>query len=425
MSGVAHLPNDWKTGRLGEICEKTQLTDPTKQPDKPFSYVDVSSVSNESFRIAETKLLFGRDAPSRARKLLRHNDVIFATVRPTLRRVACAPTELDGQVCSTGFCVLRAKPSELEPAYLYYFLLTEHVAQQVELLQKGATYPAINDADLFEQLIPLPLLPEQRAIAHALHAVQEAKGARRRELALERERKAALMHHLFTHGTRGEPTRQTEIGEMPEGWEVVRLGDNCELIQYGTSKKSYPEGIGKPVLGIPNVIRGRVEPDDLKHVDLPPREYGNLRLAIGDLLFVRTNGRREYLGRCAVFKGQPQEAVFASYLIRARIQSEVFIPEFVQMYSETVAGRRFLSGMASNAADGKFNINSQTIRNVMIPRPSIAEQNAIVTTIEACDSKIAALEREAAVLDELFRAMLEELMTGRLRATALVETTVL
>ena len=64
------------------------------------------------------------------------------------------------------------------------------------------------------------LLPEQRAIAHILRAVQAAREARQREVSLERERKAALMAHLFTHGTRGEPTKQTPIGEMPVSWEV-------------------------------------------------------------------------------------------------------------------------------------------------------------------------------------------------------------
>ena len=76
--------------------------------------------------------------------------------------------------------------------------------------------------------IPLaPSLPEQRAIAHILHTIQEAKAARQRELALERERKAALMDYLFSYGTKSEPRKQTEIGEIPESWEVVSLEKLC------------------------------------------------------------------------------------------------------------------------------------------------------------------------------------------------------
>ena len=71
--------------------------------------------------------------------------------------------------------------------------------------------------------IPLPPLPEQRAIASVLGAIQEAKFARQKAIALERERKAALMEYLFSHGTKGEPRKQTEIGEIPESWEPTRL----------------------------------------------------------------------------------------------------------------------------------------------------------------------------------------------------------
>ena len=66
-----------------------------------------------------------------------------------------------------------------------------------------------------------PPLPEQRAIAHVLQTIQEAKFTRQREITLERERKAALMDYLFSHGTKGESRKQTEIGEIPESWEVI------------------------------------------------------------------------------------------------------------------------------------------------------------------------------------------------------------
>src|SRR5438046_814921 len=87
----------------------------------------------------------------------------------------------------------------------------------------------INQRALVEFPVPVPPLPEQRAIAHTLRTIQQAREARQRELVLERERKAALMQHLFTHGTRGEPTKQTEIGEMPESWRVMRLAEVASI----------------------------------------------------------------------------------------------------------------------------------------------------------------------------------------------------
>ena len=82
---------------------------------------------------------------------------------------------------------------------------------------------------LREFSVVCPLLPEQRAIAHVLQTIQDAKFTRQREIALERERKAALMDVLFSHGTKNEPRKQTEIGEIPESWEIVQLKDNSSI----------------------------------------------------------------------------------------------------------------------------------------------------------------------------------------------------
>ena len=94
-------------------------------------------------------------------------------------------------------------------------------------------------------LLPLPPLPEQRAISRVLRAVQQARETRLHEITLERERKAALMEHLFTHGTKGEPTKQTEMGEMPESWKVEKFEKVIASSAFGprfSSEYYDPEG---------------------------------------------------------------------------------------------------------------------------------------------------------------------------------------
>src|SRR5207244_4348215 len=104
-------------------------------------------------------------------------------------------------------------------------LLTEFVNQRLESLQKGATYPAISDTDLFNLSIPLPSTSEQNTIAQVLQTVQETVQARQKELEIERERKDAFMEYLFTYGTHSEPRKQTEIGEIPDSWKIGHLRD--------------------------------------------------------------------------------------------------------------------------------------------------------------------------------------------------------
>ena len=149
--------------------------------------------------------------------------------------------------------------------FLFYLLL--HTKREIEAQSYGSTFKSINKATINDFGIALPPLPEQRAIAHVLQTIQEAKLTRQREIVLERERKAALMDFLFSHGTKEEPRKQTEIGEIPESWEVVKLEKLYGLIQYGTSRRCNTDKNGVPVLRIPNIVGGKVDIVDLKFIE--------------------------------------------------------------------------------------------------------------------------------------------------------------
>lgn len=163
--------DDWEEKTLGDVLVKTETIDPTKKPKDEFIYLDVSSVNKETKEIENATVLFGKDAPSRARKLVKKNDVIFATVRPTHSRVALITEEYDKQVCSTGYFVLRAKEF-LNNNLVYYFLLTYSFNKQMEKLQKGASYPAVTDSEVKGIYIPFPKsLNEQKDIVQKLDAL--------------------------------------------------------------------------------------------------------------------------------------------------------------------------------------------------------------------------------------------------------------
>ncbi len=164
-----------KTKNLSDVIEKGETINPTNNPNAYFSYIDVSSVDRSSFHISKTQTLLGQDAPSRARRAVRKGDVIFATIRPTLKRIAIVPEELDGEVCSTGYIVLRPKASEICSKYIFYFMLSDKVKAEMEGLQTGASYPAVNDSQVKAIHISYPPLKEQQRIVAMLdNAFNEA-----------------------------------------------------------------------------------------------------------------------------------------------------------------------------------------------------------------------------------------------------------
>ena len=230
------IPAEWETGLIGDVVVKTKQRDPRKNPEEIFHYVDVSSVSNESFRITGATPTLGAEAPSRARKALKTDDVLFATVRPTLKRIAMVPLSLDGQIASTGYCILRAATDKVDPQFLYFHLLTDQFIGRMAGLERGASYPAVTDGNVWESPIPLPPLPEQKKIAHILSTVQRAIEEQERIIQTTTELKKALMHKLFAEGLRNEPQRQTEVGLIPESWEVVEIGDLGKCVTGSTPK---------------------------------------------------------------------------------------------------------------------------------------------------------------------------------------------
>lgn len=113
-----------------------------------YQYIDLTSVNRDTHAITETQTISSDDAPSRAQQIVCTGDVILGTTRPLLKRYCLIPEEYDGQICSTGFCVLRAKEDIVLRGWIYHNISSTKFFAHVEKFQKGASYPAISDADV-------------------------------------------------------------------------------------------------------------------------------------------------------------------------------------------------------------------------------------------------------------------------------------
>ena len=162
----------WTTSSLSDVCENTENRNPMKNPDSYFLYADVSSIDNTKMEITNYSKLLGAEAPSRARKVIRKNDIIFATVRPTLKRIAMINDVLDNQICSTGYVVLRT--NKIESKLIFYYLQTATFINQMNILQKGASYPAVSDTEVKQQIITFPSsIEEQKEIVTKLDKIND------------------------------------------------------------------------------------------------------------------------------------------------------------------------------------------------------------------------------------------------------------
>lgn len=214
MSPFEHSP--WPRVRLGDLCADKDWVTPAANPEVPFEYVDIASVCNQRFEILNPKSILGRDAPSRARKRIRGDDVLVATTRPYLRSIARVPAELDGQVCSTGFCVLRPKAGVISD-WIFFAVLGDDFIEQLTAKMRGANYPAVADSDVLDAVIPLPEVAEQRRI------VSRIKGCMERVEEIQRLRQTALRERDYLT----ESLVEAELADLP-GREVA-MSDVCEI----------------------------------------------------------------------------------------------------------------------------------------------------------------------------------------------------
>ncbi len=156
---------EWKT--LGEVGLPTENISWKSQGEQCFSYIDLSSVDRDSKKITETTEITKYTAPSRAQKIVKENDIIFGTTRPTLRRYAKIPLEFDNQICSTGFYVFRAS-DEVLPNYIYHIFGSNAFNNFVEENQSGASYPAISNNLVEQYKLPVPSKKVQSRIVQVL-----------------------------------------------------------------------------------------------------------------------------------------------------------------------------------------------------------------------------------------------------------------
>jgi type I restriction enzyme S subunit len=315
---------------------------------------------------------------------------------------------------------LRPLNPQIAPRFFVYFL--QSAFTQLGMFEgagNDTTIPNLSRNRLSALEVPVPPIEEQSDIARVLGQVRHALKLESAIVAHTRQLKQVAMRELFSHGLRGESQKDSEIGPIPRSWACTPFAGVREWLQYGTSVRCTATGGKHPVLRIPNLTGGQINPTDLKYCDLSDEEADGYLLEKGDLLFIRTNGVIERLGSCAVYDGRPGDALFASYLIRARVKSSL-VPRFAAFFFSSERGSSLVAGRATPAADGKYNLNTGIIDSLPIPLPPTQEeQQEIVEILETIDQKIDLHEKKRVVLEDLFESLLHKLMTGEIRVSDL------
>jgi type I restriction enzyme S subunit len=299
-----------------------------------------------------------------------------------------------------AFCaVIRPLPDRVLPDWLAFFLRSE-VFRTWTRQSTGANIKNIRKSELEAFPVPVPRMAEQRRIVDILFRAEGIVRLRR-----EAQQKAAELIPANFIDMFGDP------GTNPNGWSIVPMGELVGEFRYGTSQKSGPVGV--PVLRIPNVVGGAMDLTEVKLVSLATAEHERLRLLNGDLLFVRTNGNPDFVGRCSVYDSKVlsvagfdgSECVYASYLIRARLSDSRVSPAYLQAYLSSQRGRQLLRERAKTSA-GQFNLNIDGLGSLPVPVPPQSLQRKFTESVDRFASVVSQQGSAQAAAGALFRSLL-------------------
>jgi type I restriction enzyme S subunit len=324
-------------------------------------------------------------------------------------------------IASPAYCVYRFGPIA-HPWYFHYLLRSPIYKARIRAVSTGVVESRLRlySDDLYRLESFLPPANEQAAIVrfldHANGKIERAIRAKRKLIALLTEQKQAIIHRAVTRGlepsVKLKPSGIPWLIETPSHWIWTPIKRLLSRMDYGTSEATKADGRIR-VLTMGNIQRGEVTVPKSGGLDEVPRD---MLLEQHDLLFTRTNGNPDLVGKVGIFRGTASDQVsFASYLVRLRVTS----PHDAQWLHLVLNSASFWPFARSHAlVNLQTNLNSTRYGQFQIPVPPPSEQVRIVNQIslesKALNAAIARTETEIALLREYRTTLTADVVTGKL-----------
>ncbi|MDE0102752.1 MAG: restriction endonuclease subunit S [Bryobacterales bacterium] len=392
---------EWTSRQIDSLAEVDPENLPTStDPLFVFNYISLNNVDGGRL-LGYTSESFGT-APSRARRVLRTDDVLMSTVRPALQGHLLFSGQIPNAVCSTGFAVLRTNRHRCDPRFLFAHLFGDVVAAQVQGLLAGSNYPAINSGDVGRLWVTCPpTVAEQRAIAAVLSDVDGLIGSLETLIAKKRAIKRAAMQQLLTGRTR--------LPGFEGEWGTRRIDALATVDPENLPSRTDP-GFAFNYISLDHVDAGRLLGSSRESFATAPSRARRV-LRIDDVLMSTV---RPALQGHLFYSGQVPNAICSTGFAVLRARGNEGDPRFLfaHLFGDFVAAQlqRLLAGSNYPA------INSGDVARMGVTcPPTLAEQSAIATVLSDMDAEIAALECRLDKTRSIKQGMMQQLLTGAVR----------
>ena len=277
--------------KVKEVAVVNQLNVTASYPHSEIEYIDTASVTEGRFDASQKMSL--KHAPSRAKRIVRHNDIVISTVRPNLKHYGIFKKPSNNTVVSTGFTVITCEG--IYPDYLYRLLTTswytEFLAGIAESQQSN--YPAFNPSLIENTVIDPPSIATQKKIAAILSAYDELIENNQRRIALLEKIAEEIFREWFVRLCFPGYEKVKFVKGVPQGWEVQTLSSFASEIKKGVKKKNLSDD--EKYIGLEHIPRRSISIKEWATADTVDSD--KLLFQEGDILFCKI---RPYLHKVAL-----------------------------------------------------------------------------------------------------------------------------
>ena len=332
-----------------------------------FQYIDLTSVDRDTHHITDTKTINADNAPSRAQQIVLSGDVLLGTTRPLLKRYCLIRDEFNYQICSTGFCVLRANERIALQKWIYYQVASTEFFAYVEKYQKGASYPAISDSEVKSYNIPIPPLPIQEEIVRILDAFTTLTAELEAELETRKKQYEYYRDELLVmtdnspRKTLGEIAVDMYRGSGIKRDQVTEGGTPC--VRYGEIYTTYKIWFDTCI----SFTRAE---------DIQNKKY----FEHGDILFAITGESVDEISKSCVYIGHDKCLAGGDIVVMKHNENPKYI---AYALSTSNAQMQKSKGRVKSKV---VHSSVPALKSIEIPVPSAKEQARIVAILDRFDA---------------------------------------
>lgn len=414
MENTKELPVGWAEASMEDVCQKISNGGNFNQKESAIGLpvTRIETISFEEIDFNRVKYCSEYLESDVEKYKLHYGDILFSHINSDLHLGKTAIFKEKKKTVLHGINLLKIQTNEIiSPFFLnLIFKHLRYKGEFIKIAHKAVNQSSINQAKLKQIVMPLPPLPEQHRIVAKIEELfsELDKGVENLKIAQQQLRvyRQAVLKWAFE----GKLTNSTLKG-------IRLLGELIEEPRYGTSKKCTYEKKGKACLRIPNILNNFIDKNDLKYAEFNDKEIDSLKLKVGDILIIRSNGSVSIVGKAALVRETDTDFIFAGYLIRIRLSDNCINPKYLLYHLLSPQGRDYIEAKAKSTS-GVNNINSDEIKGLEVPLYNIEEQNSIVSEIEArlsvCDKMEESIEQSLIQAEALRQSILKKAFEGRL-----------